>query len=476
MFYCSSICALFKHYWQIFSEVWKVRKKLDPVKRERNESEFLPAHLELIDTPVSSLPRWVAKAIMLFFVIAAIWAYLGKVEIVAVAPGKILPNLRSKTIQPIETAIVKQVYVRNGQHVNKGDLLVELTTLGVEADLSQAESALKLALLNQLRQEALAQAIQQDANPILDQQIALQYRLDQKLFTQEQRLANSQFNTWLAEKHKLIANIEQKKTEKNTIEFEVKKYTGMLKYETERRNDFLKLYKKGHASKHELFSYENRVIELENEIHIQQSKIYEINAQLEQANKEFQAFIEAFERDVLVELRNANKEVEQLRLEVEKNSQRQRSSFIYAPVDGSVQQLQTYTIGGVVTTAQPLMTIVPKDEQLEIEVMISNKDIGFVKLEQDVVIKVEAFPYTRYGHINGKLSSLSFDAVQDENLGLIFPATITMEKSYLNVEGQKIPLMAGMAVTTEIKTGSRNVLDYLLSPIKEIVDESLKER
>lgn len=158
------------------------KKKLDPVKRERNESEFLPAHLELIDTPVSSLPRWVAKAIMLFFVIAAIWAYLGKVEIVAVAPGKILPNLRSKTIQPIETAIVKQVYVRNGQHVNKGDLLVELTTLGVEADLSQAESALKLALLNQLRQEALAQAIQQDATPILDQQIALQYRLDQKLF------------------------------------------------------------------------------------------------------------------------------------------------------------------------------------------------------------------------------------------------------------------------------------------------------
>lgn len=250
----------------------------------------------------------------------------------------------------------------------------------------------------------------------------------------------------------------------------------MLKYETERRNDFLKLYKKGHASKHELFSYENRVIELENEIHIQQSKIYEINAQLEQANKEFQAFIEAFERDILVELRNANKEVEQLRLEVEKNSQRQRSSFIYAPVDGSVQQLQTYTIGGVVTTAQPLMTIVPRNEQLEIEVMISNKDIGFVKLEQDVVIKVEAFPYTRYGHINGKLSSLSFDAVQDENLGLIFPATITMEKSYLNVEGQKIPLMAGMAVTTEIKTGNRNVLDYLLSPIKEIVDKSLKER
>lgn len=477
MHYLSGLCSLIKRYIQVFRETWKVRQSLNVPYRQEDENAFLPAHLELIETPVSSLPRWIGRLITLFLLIALLWSYLGKVEIVAVATGKILPSGRSKIIQPIETATVKQSYVRNGQVVKKGDLLLELTTLGVESELSKAQSALKLARLNQLRQEALFAAIQENSTPQLKNGNT-QFTFDTKdmLFVREGQLALSQYQTWIAEKQKLAATIQQKETEKSTIDIQIQKLTAVLKNEKVRRNDIYNLYKKGHASKHEFFSQDNQVIELENEKNIQQSKIQELNAQLEQVRKEYQVFEQSFRRNVLDELRKANEQVEQLTLEVEKNQQRQEYSEIYAPVDGTIQQLQTYTIGGVVTTAQPLMTIVPLGEQLEIEAMVSNKDIGFISEGQDVTVKIEAFPYTRYGYLTGKVKYLSFEAVQDEKLGLVFPVTIVMEKSHLTIEKKEVSLIAGMAVSAEIKTGERRVIDYLLSPLRKLIDDSFKER
>lgn len=477
MHYISGLCSLIKRYIQVFRETWKVRKSLDSPYRQEDESAFLPAHLELIETPVSSLPRWIGRFIILLLLIALVWSYLGKIEIVAVATGKILPSGRSKIIQPIETATVKQSYVRNGQRVKKGDLLLELTILGVESELFKAKSALKLASLNQLRQEAMLLAIQENTVPQLKNSNAqVIFGIEDGLFKREQQLALSQYQAWIAEKQKLEATIRQKETEKKTIHIQIQKIVGMLKYEKERRSDIYGLYKKGYASKHEYFSQENRVIELENERNIQQSKIYELESQLEQVRKEYQVFEQSFHRNVLDELRKANEQVEQLTLEVEKNQQRQEYSEIYAPVDGTVQQLQTYTIGGVVTTAQPLMTIVPQDEQFEIEAMLSNKDIGFVNEGQDVTIKIEAFPYTRYGYIKGKVKYFSFEAIQDEKLGLVFPVTIVMDKSHLSIEGRNVELIAGMAVSAEIKTGERRVIDYLLSPLRKVIDDSFKER
>ena len=147
-----------------------------------------------------------------------------------------------------------------------------------------------------------------------------------------------------------------------------------------------------------------------------------------------------------------------------------------SPVNGTVQQLVTHTIGGVVTAAQPIMVIVPDEDQMEVEALVQNKDIGFVKAGQEVVIKIESFPYTRYGYLTGKLKSISFDAIEDEKQGLVFAATVTLDKNHLIIDGQKINLTGGMNVTAEIKTGDRRVIDYILSPLQTKVDESMKER
>lgn len=147
-----------------------------------------------------------------------------------------------------------------------------------------------------------------------------------------------------------------------------------------------------------------------------------------------------------------------------------------APVDGTVQQLAVHTVGGVVTPAQPLMMIVPKDNMIEVEAYVENKDIGFVNPGQAAVVKIETFPLTKYGTIEAKVTHVSNDAVNDEKRGLIFPARVNLARSTIQVENKTVNLSPGMAVTVEVKIAQRRVVEYFLSPLMQYKDESLRER
>lgn len=469
---------LIKRYCSVFKAVWVERKQLETLPRKADESAFLPAHLELTETPVSALPKWTARLIISFLLIAILWATIGKVEVVAVAEGKITASSRSKTIQPLETAIVKNVFVKNGDIVKQGQLLMELNAMGVETDFSKSEESLKTIKLSQLRLNALLTATTQKTLPILEKDTEYKRLFsDETLqFNQEQDLAINQYQAWLSQTKKQQAYVEQKKQEKQTIQINITKLIEIQKYEQERRNDLYKLYKQNSASKHEYYQQENKLIEANNNLETQRGRLSEIDKQIVQAVQEHNIFLSSFKRDLLDELNKVNNNFSQTQFELERNKQRQDFMQIRSPIDGVVQQLQTYTIGGVVTTAQNLMVVVPEEDNLEIEASITNEDIGFIKKGQEVVIKVRAFPYTRYGYITGKVKNISLDAIQNDKLGYIFATTITMNKNSLNIEGQNIPLKQGMIVTTEIKTGKRSVMDYLLSPLKTTIDQSLRER
>jgi hemolysin D len=147
-----------------------------------------------------------------------------------------------------------------------------------------------------------------------------------------------------------------------------------------------------------------------------------------------------------------------------------------SPVDGTVQQLAVHTVAGVVTPAQPLMIIVPRDNPLEVEAFLENKDIGFVKPNLDAEVKIETFQYTKYGTIHAKVTSVSHDAINDEKRGLIYSTRVKMEKSSINVDGTPVSLSPGMAVSVEIKTGKRRVIEYFLTPLMQHARESLRER
>ncbi len=199
-------------------------------------------------------------------------------------------------------------------------------------------------------------------------------------------------------------------------------------------------------------------------------------AAIDEAKESQRVNTEMLRRDTSDALHKAEEQLRGLSIELLKAKQRQALMTLKAPVSGTVQQLAVHTLGGVVTAAQPLMVIVPDNFQLVVKVRILNKDIGFVHTGQQAVIKIEAFPYTRYGYLTGSVQSISYDAIEDEQLGLVYAATITLDSDTLTIEGQKVKLGAGMNITAEIKTGKRRVIDYLLSPLQKTIDESMKQR
>ncbi|OOF51592.1 hemolysin D [Rodentibacter genomosp. 1] len=471
--YFQAILSFLHHYIHHFREVWKIRKSLDTPIREENEYDFLPAHLELIEKPVSVLPRRSSHLIMLFILITCGWAIFGKVDIVSTATGKIAYSGNSKIIQPIENAIVENIYVNDGQMVEKGELLLELTSLGAKEELQKANQALNSAKLAKTRAHALLDSIYSNVPPSLqidDESIS---SVEQQ---QSQQLILAQFNTYLLQQKKAAALLEQKRAEFSTIKMQIKKYQSLQRLEKEKTNDLAKLLKLNAVSKHQYLEQETKYIDIKNEILTLESKLNEINAEIQQAKDEQNLLTNTFIRDTQDSLRQANEQIKQLVFEKEKYIERQKTTQIKAPVTGSIQQLVVHTIGGVVTTAQPLMVVVPKHDKLEVKAIIGNQDIGFIRQGQEVTVKVETFPYTRYGYLTGKVKSLSFDAIETEKVGLAFAAIIELDKDYLIIENHRVNLTAGMMVNAEIKTGRRSVISYLLSPLQSTFSESFTER
>ena len=164
-----------------------------------------------------------------------------------------------------------------------------------------------------------------------------------------------------------------------------------------------------------------------------------------------------------------------VRQEQIKASKRNKLTTLKSPIDGVVQQLSIFTVGGIVQPAEPLMVIVP-DGNIEVEAKVLNKDIGFVHEGQSAEIKLEAFPFTRYGSIPGKIVDLSNDAVQDEKLGPVYTARVSMDRTFMNVDGKQVTLTPGMTATVDIRTGQRRIIEFILSPLLRYQQESLKER
>lgn len=465
-----------QRYTTVWRNVWAVRAQLDPPKRDEDERAFLPAHLELTETPLSAAPKWAARLIMLFALIALAWALIGKMDIVAVAQGKTAPDGRSKTIQSLETAVVKNIAVKNGEAVTTGQILVELAGIGSDSDYTQSLQALQAARLTKLRQEAVLSAVKQRQSPVLNKAQAQQWQIAEADFAAAQVLAQNQYQAWLTQDEQLQTVLRGHQAELRSVEAQVQKLEQISQIERKRTADYKDLLAQNFISQHAYYEQESKLIQNQNDLTSQRHQQQQIQASIRQAQQNRLLNTQTLQRDTLDALRQANEQIEQLNSQTDKAQQRQHLMTLKSPVDGTVQQLATHTIGGVVTAAQPIMVVVPNENQMEVEALLPNKDIGFVKAGQEVVIKIESFPYTRYGYLTGKVKSVSFDAVEHEQLGLVFAVLITLDQNYLTIEGQKVYLTGGMNITAEIKTGKRRVIDYLLSPLQTKVDESLKER
>ncbi|NCV85400.1 MAG: HlyD family type I secretion periplasmic adaptor subunit [Oxalobacteraceae bacterium] len=243
-----------------------------------------------------------------------------------------------------------------------------------------------------------------------------------------------------------------------------------------RAQDYQDLQHHGYVPRHAWMEREQTRLDQEGELVTQKSRLAEVRATLRETQAQRATLIAESRRQWLDTAEEAQQKASSLQQEWVKAAARHQRMRITAPIDGTVQQMAVNTIGGVVTPAQVLMLLVPSDAPIEVDAQLPNKDIGFVHVGQTVEVKIETFPYTRYGTVHGKVLNLSRDAIQDDKLGLTYLAKIQLEKSVVQVNGRELPLQPGMAVTAEINTGKRRVIEYLLSPLMAHVSESLRER
>jgi hemolysin D len=459
-------------YLRVFRVAWGSRRQFDPPLRSADEIAFLPAHLELVETPVSPLPRWTMRIIIALFCVAVLWACIGQLDIVAVAPGKTVAGSRTKIVQPLETSVVRRILVRDGQTVRRGQLLIELDATASAADFEKAGEELINAKLSELRLSALNASIDSGRLPAL----ASGTGLPPMRYEAARQLAISQFDAYQARKQNLAAAIAQRQAELQTVQALIGPLEKSAAIARSRAEDYAKLLEGRYVGRHEYLLREQERIGVERDLAAQRSRLHETQSALSGAREELRGLTADTRQQTLDGLRQAMEQVRQYTPEVAKTGQRDKFMQLRAPVDGTVQQLAVHTNGGVVTPAQPLLAVVPSREALEVEATVLNKDIGFVRPGQIATVKIESFPYTRYGYLTGTVESVSHDAAQDEQLGLVFPARVRLHGSSFLIDGVRVNLTPGMALSVEIKTGKRRVIDYLLSPLRQHASEALRER
>jgi membrane fusion protein, hemolysin D len=439
---------------------------------ERQEQlEFLPAALEIVETPVSPVGHAMAGLIMLLFAIAIGWATFGHVDVIATATGKVVPTGRSKVIQPLEAGIVTAIHVRDGDHVAVRDVLIELDHTLNSADRRHVANDLLSAQLDVARLSALRAGIEAGTGPI-------GFKPPEGAPDRDVARTHTAMAAQASEQAAKVAAIErqiaQKREEADGVAATIAKLEASLplvQREAEIRRKAMEI------------EYGNQIAYLE--------------AARDALERQREQVIGEYTHSVLNDLSDAEKKAAELTEDLVKADQKLEQQVLRAPVDGTVQQLAVHTIGGVVTPAQQLMMIVPLDSHLEVEAMVSNRDVGFVHPGEAAEIKVDTFSFTRYGLLHGEVVSVSQDSIirdkaadksgnakpgalaeTSEPAGqeLLYAARVSLDRTQMQIEDKLVSLTAGMAVTAEIKTGQRRVIECLLSPLLRYKQESLRER
>lgn len=436
--------ALWQRYLGIFLHCWRVRKSLRTDYYNQQEAQFLPAVLALQESPASPTLRWTGRILMSLVAFFFLWAIFGRIDIIVHATGKIIPSSRTKTIASIDVASVKALHVVEGQTVKAGELLIELDSSSSDAEHDKAADAVAQARLQLARVNALREAMASGTSPRLPQ---------------VQAATSAQ---WEAAQRQLESQYRDVKSKLDRLDDEMARYGAALPLARQLAEDYQSLLADNTVSRHAWQEKEQARIELQ--------------GQLADARNQRSALIAQTLKEAHDEGIDASKRIEAALQDQRRAGEHSKLLKLVAPVSGTVQQLNVHTVGGVVPAAQPLMQIVPQEAAVEVEAFLENKDIGFVQVGQDASVKIEAFDYTKYGTVPATVRHVSHDAIEDEKRGLIYASKIVLARSTLAAEGRTLALAPGMSVMVEIRTGTRRVIEYVLSPLIRHQRESLNER
>ncbi|MCP5445519.1 MAG: HlyD family type I secretion periplasmic adaptor subunit [Chromatiaceae bacterium] len=434
------------------------------------ELDFLPAALEIQRRPPSPLGRAIGWTLMLLFVATIAWATLGSADIVAVAQGRIIPNGHNKVIQPLEMSMIKTIHVHEGAQVAAGETLVDLDDQSVRADLQNIQQELSNLEQEHTRLTILEKLLQSDVLPVKPAETA------DRLTLLQRQLLSAQWSEHQANLKALQAERRKRQAEQVSLQQQVHKLEAVLPLVAKRAETLRRLSEKKFLGESEFLEMEQERLEIENDLATNRKRADEIIAAIAEIDAQKEQVQRRFLSQVLLERQQNRKRSEALIQEQVKAASRLNAYTLVSPIDGVVQQLAVHTLGGIVTPAQQLMVIIPDQAVLEVEAMVENRDIGFVREGQQVEVKIDAFPFTKYGVIAAELTDLANDAITDEVKGLVYKAKVTLRESRIRVDQNWVNLSPGMTVTAEVKTGTRRLIEFFLAPLLRYRQESIRER
>ena len=443
------------------------------LKRDRLQYEFLPAAEEIVETPAAPLGALVVWLVTLLLIVAFAWSYFGRIDIVAVANGKISTEVSTKIIQPAVSGVVTNINVHEGQRVKKGETLLALDKTTAEKDVATVSQSLNTARVERdiLRRLAVGGNTDEIINnaDLADETKAMlrQFASSQTaLSVARQQTASGiisnyqqqlQFNQQA--KNQLETNAQNLKNRKAEIEKQLPNANPV---------DKLRL-------QNELSNIDQRITSADSAVLGQNQQLLQSQSALTQAQNQSQTQTAETNSAFSNQIITTEKRIIELENNLVKAKQILAQTTITAPVDGTVLSLTVKTIGGVVNAGQQLAQIVPEKVPLYVDAALDNQDVGFVKPGQRVVVKVATYPFQRYGYLEGTVENISPDAIQDDKKGLIYKAKIKLNDEKSSKQNQ-LKLLPGMSVSAEITTGQRRIIEFFLDPLMTKADESLKVR
>lgn len=460
-----------RRHWAVVRSALADDKARRALLTEAEEVDFLPAALEAIERPVSPTARASSWLLMAGLAVTLAWLVIGKVDVVASAPGRILPGGNSKLVQSAGSGVIGAIHVSDGDHVKQSQPLIDLDPTLATAEFDQARKALLTAQLEVARNQAFVAAL--DGRGV---RFAAPEGTPPDVAVTQTMLVRAQLaelDTTVAGYGAARASAQADAQAATATREKVDGTLPILDHELEAMN---RLDAKGYAPG-------MRLLELQRQRRAEAGDRDVAVAQEARGQSEARRYGEAMaearaqaRRQALTDLAKAEADAIVRQEDVTKAARRSSLQRLVAPVDGTVQQLAVHTIGGVVEPARTLMVIVPDQHQIEVEAQVLNRDAGFVHEGQAVAVKVDAYPFTRYGTLPGRVVSLSRDAVPDRQLGATFTARIRLDRSSMMVDGKPVALTPGLGVTADIRTGSRRIISWLISPLTTSIEQAARER
>jgi hemolysin D len=458
-------------HFTVLKESLRSQKQEEKTARTFEETDFLPAVLEVLETPPNPMGRLLLWSLLSFIGIAVLWATLGQVDIVASAQGKVIPRGRSKVVQAADVGVVRAIHVTDGAAVRAGQPLIVLDPTATEADAAQARESLFVAAIDRARALALVEASAGGAGSFTAPD-----GTPEMLATMQRNLVAAR----IAEHRTALGTLREERAQRDAdlgmVGAEVAKIVEQLPLAEEQLGSLETLGKDGLVPKMRIAEVKERVVGLRQDLVIRKEELAKSRAALAAVNSQMAKLHSEFRAQALDALTEAEANYRLRSEEVKKANDKADLTVLISPIDGTVAQLSVHTIGAVVKPADPLLTIIPSDGELVIEAMVLNKDIGFVKAGQPTEVKLEAFPFTRYGIVPGIIETISNDSIENKELGLVFPAQVKLSQSFITVGDKRVALAPGYSATAEIKTGRRRIIEYLLSPLARRAQEAGRER